>query len=452
MSSMSIVTDPQLFAIKQADLVSAETTVPALPAVPPDPTQQRQFLEKIKEVVEVREGRRGNKLDSTITWRDLFEHGVVDVSINGNRLTGEPKTPIFTPRGLSEDFSTPQAPEHLSASGAFSNIILVWDRPDFASFAYTEIWRSDTNNIGNAQKIGTTTANIYSDTVGKVYTTKYYWVRFVNQNDVRGPFQSGGGVAGTTAQDPAELLTLLSGELSETQMTTNLNTRLNTYGDQYTVKVESNGYVSGFGLASTTKNSEPYSYFIFKADQFAFGAPGQNTVYPFVIQTTPTTVNGVSVPAGVYIDAAYMKNGTITNAKIADAAIDNAKIDSLNATKITAGYLSADRIESGSFDAKIATIDAAKITKGYLDMARIEDGAINNAKIGSSIQSSDWNDSTGTGRWKIDKAGNITVNNGTFRGTIDVSSASSGSRLVIKNNRIEVWSGTTLRVQIGELI
>jgi hypothetical protein len=71
---------------------------------------------------------------------------------------------------------------------------------------------------------------------------------------------------------------------------------------------------------------------------------------PFVVQTSPTTVNGVSVPAGVYIDAAYIKNGTITTAKIGNAQIDDAKIVSLTAAKITAGEISVGNyIQSSGF-------------------------------------------------------------------------------------------------------
>jgi hypothetical protein len=124
----------------------------------------------------------------------------------------------------------------------------------------------------------------------------------------------------------------------QTEATTRATQTGNLFA-QYSVKLDVNGYVSGFGLSSTLNNAAPYSQFIFKADQFAFGAPGQTSVYPFVIQATATTVNGVAVPAGVYMDAAYIQNGTITNAKIGDATIDSAKIASLTAAKITAGSM-----------------------------------------------------------------------------------------------------------------
>lgn len=95
------------------------------------------------------------------------------------------------------------------------------------------------------------------------------------------------------------------------------------------------------------------------------------TRLPFIVQAKGESLNGTYVPPGVYIDTAFIRDGTITNAKIGNAAIDNAKIASLDAAKITTGFLSADRIQAGSLDAKIADIDAAVITSGIIDSARI---------------------------------------------------------------------------------
>ena len=43
------------------------------------------------------------------------------------------------------------------------------------------------------------------------------------------------------------------------------------------------------------------------------------------------------------------------------------------------------------------------------------------------------------------------MNNATFRGTLDVTSAASGSRLVIDGDKLEVYNGSTLRVKLGNL-
>jgi hypothetical protein len=122
---------------------------------------------------------------------------------------------------------------------------------------------------------------------------------------------------------------------------------------QYTVKVDTNGYVSGFGLASTLKGSTPSSAFVIRADQFSIASPygpGIAQVTPFSVVTTPQVINGVTVPVGVYMDAAFIKDGTISSVKIGDASIDSAKIKSITADQIDAGTLKAGSyIESAPF-------------------------------------------------------------------------------------------------------
>ena len=232
---------------------------------------------------------------------------------------------------------------------------------------------------------------------------------------------------------------------------------------KYSVKIDNNGYVSGFGLASTANNATPFSEFVIRADSFSVASPsgpGLTPIVPFTVNTTEQTVNGVTVPAGVYMDAAFIKNGTITNAKIGNAAIDDAKIANLSAAKINAGFIAADRIQTGSIDAKLANINAAIITSGFIDNARIQDASIStakiqdatitSAKIADTLQSTNY--SAGTAGWRISKAGDMEINSATFRGTIEVSSNTTGARLEIRNNVIKVFDEAgVLRVKIGDL-
>jgi hypothetical protein len=111
---------------------------------------------------------------------------------------------------------------------------------------------------------------------------------------------------------------------------------------QYTVKIDNNGHVSGFGLGSVANNGTPESAFIVRADKFALASPSDTsnplgttsptTNLPFIVTTTTTYApNGDAIPAGVYIDSAYIKKGSIETAQIKD----------LTANKITSGYTSA---------------------------------------------------------------------------------------------------------------
>lgn len=179
----------------------------------------------------------------------------------------------------------------------------------------------------------------------------------------------------TDISSNASSITTLSSTVTSNNTTltaaiqTEATTRADETGDlfaQYTVKLDVNGYVSGFGLASTATDGTPTSEFIVRADSFAIGepttgTPSEDPSYPFIVRTTQTTLNGETVPAGVYMKDAFIQNGTITNAKIGDAAIDNAKIANVDAGKITTGYLDAQRIEAGSITADLINTDGLTI-------------------------------------------------------------------------------------------
>jgi len=126
---------------------------------------------------------------------------------------------------------------------------------------------------------------------------------------------------------------------------------LGTLEGQYTVKIDANGAVAGFGLANTTTSSgNNTSEFYVNADRFAImgGGSSTTTISPFVVQAEEQTIDGIVVPAGVYMDGAFIKNGTITTAQIGTANIDTANIT---------GTLSADKISGGTIDASTINIE-----------------------------------------------------------------------------------------------
>ena len=267
---------------------------------------------------------------------------------------------------------------------------------------------------------------------------------------------------------------------------------------QYTVKIDAGGKVVGFGLASEgTLANGTTSSFAVRADKF-YVAPtagySGGDVIPFIVDTTTGTV--------------YM-----AQAMIKDASITNAKIQSLTASKLTAGYVAAvigingakvfgSELYSGgttsqtvdgngnitgftannptvaisggnatfvadSFKVKSSStaagssapfevtdgnvyISTAYIRDASIAGAKITDGAITNAQINDEIKSDDF--VTGSSGWRIKKTGNAELNNATFRGSLDVKSASSGARTQITNSVIKVYdSSGVLRVKLGDL-
>ena len=195
-----------------------------------------------------------------------------------------------------------------------------------------------------------------------------------------------------TAASVSTLNTTVGGNTTSIQTA---QTSINGLEGQYTVKIDSNGNVAGFGLANTSSAAGSSSEFTVRADRFAIVNSSNNqTTSPFIVQTTQQTIGGVTVPAGVYIDGAQIKNASIDGAKIANATIGDAKItNGLSANKITVGTLDAGRLNldnqtittvGGAIAIKDLGVDSAKINNAAITTAKINNGAITNAKIGNA--------------------------------------------------------------------
>jgi hypothetical protein len=111
----------------------------------------------------------------------------------------------------------------------------------------------------------------------------------------------------------------------QTQQTT-----INGIQAKYTVKIDNNGHVSGFGLTSDANNGSPVSAFIVRADKFAIVDPASTA------NNLTNSPSADAVPFSVVGGAVFIKS-----AFIQDASISSAKIGSLAANKITAGNINA---------------------------------------------------------------------------------------------------------------
>lgn len=585
--------------------------------------QTRSVLEGLIEAVEIRLGRKGDPQDRAITLRELIESG----------LATQLKAAPFDPNrygaynlgvGPLTTATMPYAPTGFTVNGAYSQVNIFWDGAFYQGHNQTEIYSHTSDSIGDATLAGVSTGISFVDPVGSG-VTRYYWIRHVNVNDIKGPFNAAAGTVGVTALDVDHLLGVLTGAITDGQLSQDLNSAIGdnataatsaaaaaasqsaaiaakvaallaqsgaetaednaetaetnaetaqsaaetaqtaasasatgaagsaalastsqtaaansanaagssataastsasnastsatsagtastasqtssvaattaknnaetaatnsansasasatsasaastsqsgastsatsastsatnaassassagTYstnaatsatnaagsataasstvngltarldntggtgvtveqaysanasdiGDlegQYTVKIDINGAVAGFGLASTsTAAGNITSEFIVNADRFAImrgGSDSAAATVPFAVQAAATTINGESVPAGVYMADAFIKNGSIVSAKIG----------TLNADKITAGTISADRIAAGAI-------------------------GVNKLNL------------VGTGA------------------TINLKSANSGARMIIEGAKITVYdSSGALRVKLGNL-
>jgi len=173
------------------------------------PNDLRQFLEKVREYLSEGGG------DQFVTKNQLLRGGIIGTTPGGEI------TPPTVP-----GISLPTVPVSLNATGFLGTIVLTWGAPDYLGHMHTEIWSASTNDFSAKTLIGTAEGTSYSDAVGSG-ATKYYWIRFVNKNNVAGPYNSAVGTAGFASTDPSYLLDVLSGSITEAELYADLNTRLN---------------------------------------------------------------------------------------------------------------------------------------------------------------------------------------------------------------------------------
>jgi len=393
-----------------------------------------QSLPALTENIEILTGARGNGLDKAVTRRELLASGAFRFQpASGGTIGGSGGNLIPVAPDTDGRIDYPNAPEGLQVTGGFTFIMVEWDAPTFAGFAYAEIWRAAADlspgatpaEFGSAVRVATTQATVYIDPV-ELESAYYYWIRFVNRNDEAGPINATAGTLGQTARDINKIQAALESAITENQFAAALNSRIelidggellpgsvnarilseaqaredgdNTIAEyvdvlqltvngntssiatlqtltdglsaQYMVKLDVNGYVTGFGLFNEGPGA---SGFLIHTDFFAVGKPGQTTKYPFIIGT----VNGLTT---IVLDAAtFIADATITTAKIRDLAVDFAKIADLavGSAKIANLAVTTAKIED-------LAVTAAKI--GYLAVgtAQINDAAITAAKIGNA--------------------------------------------------------------------
>lgn len=179
-------------------------------------------------------------------------------------------------------------------------------------------------------------------------------------------------VDGRVTSQATSLTNLESKVTNNTATLQTQGTVVNGLAASYVVKTDVNGLITSYGVY----NSNGVGAFGVNADYFYVGkgTTATNGKKPFMVLTSSQTINGVTYPAGTWMDVAMIANATIgsahianasiTTAKIQDAAITDAKIFNLNAGKINAGTLDAERIAASSITAdklSAAAIDAISV-------------------------------------------------------------------------------------------
>ncbi|MFD2755667.1 phage tail tip fiber protein [Comamonas terrae] len=266
-------------------------------------------------------------------------------------------------------------------------------------------------------------------------------------------------------------------------------------GALYTVRMQlSSGgktVAGGFALSGTSNgDAGPTLDFGILANKFYVAAPegaGVSDVMPFYVQAVPTTINGVVVPAGVYMDAAYINNVTVLWGRFGTLVADTIQATAISASQLTAGNgviggsLKSANYVAGSSGWTLRPDGVAEfsgvIVRGtiYSTAGTIGGITINaNGLNAGAYTGYGWPAGSGTGfhlgpnglllgnyntgkYLQLTQAGElyapgltIAGGNATFGGTLSIQSASSGARMVITNSLIQVFdSNNVLRVRMG---
>lgn len=301
------------------------------------------------ENMQILTGQKGDRMDKALTLREAAAIGIVNLRRNGR---GEIVPELAPEKNTDPEWSgvqTPTAPVNVTADGAFHTVTLTWDPPSYKGHAFAEIWRSSKNNVSTAVRVGTTLANVYSDSVGKGFKA-YYWVRFVNKNAKEGPYQSASGIYAETSKDIQDIIDELDGQIKLSHFDVWLKqdyegvketaaSLKSGVGSMWAVKANAGQIKAGIGLVAKSDGTSQ-----------VFLAASQAFVYD------PNNPHGSTAPMFA-IDQG--------KAVIQEALIRKATIQILNSEKITADYIKAG-----------VSISAPLITGGVLDMgnAIISDG------------------------------------------------------------------------------
>lgn len=230
---------------------------------------------------------------------------------------------------LSGNVVPPSALTHLTPTSLVFGIRLDWGFPLGPSIIErTELWYGQANDLQQAIKLGDFAYPQATHTLMGLAAGAqlFFWGRLVDKNGEIGPWYpvSGGGVMGQASSDAGEILEYLQGQITETQLAQALIEKIDSGGESavvveqlvnqlaamYTIKTQitSGGrtYLAGIGVGVENNEGIIESQVLVAADRFAVIHPnGTTTTVPFVIQG-----------GQVFINQAFIADGTITNAKI----------------------------------------------------------------------------------------------------------------------------------------
>lgn len=221
---------------------------------------------------------------------------------------------------------------------------------------------------------------------------------------------------------------------------------------QHTIKLDSDGVISSYGLAVEESGGTNYSNFVIRANSFALAGPaseGSTPYYPFIFRNTPYTDpnTGTVFPVGAYLKTAFMDYASIDTAHIKQLAVKSAQIDDLAVTSGKIADLAVDtlKIKDNAVTVPVATTLLTEISKTTTKQPSNFDGGVS-ALIDSSSYFGDILSLTinrSGGKCRIEGSvwiENVVATGYTSAGGIISSSEQFVGLLVYRNGSLMSWA------------
>lgn len=301
--------------------------------------------------------------------------------------------------------------------------------------------------------------NLWIDTTGGKNTPKRWdgssWVAVTDKaaidaqnaaNEAQSTADEALGKANTATSNIATIKTELTATTSKTNATANQVTTIQTTVNGHTSSIQTqqtsinglsaqsvltldvNGYVTGVGSYNDGKKGS----FAIRADEFWIASPdNKSKVRPLVYYPSSTTINGVTVPSGLYLDGNLLATGTITGDKIRANTEINAPVIKGGQININDKFI-VDSL--GNVTAKNGTFEGdVRLKNGQVDTLQIAGNAITTSRVQYTENSVT---TVGTNPIEInsvtiDSAGGSVAISCNFE-NIYVANASSGDSVTIK--------------------
>lgn len=434
----------------------------------------RKPLERLTQALRKLLGTDGDPDYAALTLSDA-RNGVLDGIIAGRPGSG----------GTEPDLTPPPTPTGLATGAALTHVFVEWDAP-----SYTQGHGHGQTNIYGVQRDPASTDPLPTfASASLVYTAPgfltvaaipsdanrqwHIWIKWQSLDGVESTSPAGGtnGSTATTGVDVKQLLDSLTNAATNPALN---YSKIGFRADLFYIAPEAtySQETAPTGTANGELWFQPSTGVTKTWDHTGGTWEPFDTPFPFIVNTMPTTINGVAIPAGVYMNSAFIYDLTASIARLGTAWIDNAMVADLSAAKLTVGDgtvggdLKSTVFTSGSAGWRIRPNGTAEFS-GVIARGTVyaSAGLIGAAVIDATGVESD-NYVADTSGWRLDgDTGDAEFQNIKARGDIEATSlsaatgtigllrsATTGARTEIEQNVIRVYDASNvLRVEIGEL-